>query len=101
MKLRKGDNVQVIRGRDRGKDGQVTHVFRDRDRVTVQGVNMYTKHVRPKKQGEKGQSVRVPRPVPVANVMVVCPSCKKPSRVGYRTEGAKKTRVCKRCNAAL
>lgn len=101
MKLRKGDTVQVIRGRDRGATGTVSHVFRENDRVTVQGVNMYTKHVRPKKQGEKGQSVQVPRAVALANLMVVCPSCKKPSRMGYRMEGNKKVRICKRCNAAL
>jgi large subunit ribosomal protein L24 len=101
MKLRKGDNIQMMRGRDAGKTGQVTRVHRDRDRVTVQGINMYTKHVRPTKQGEKGQSVHVPRAVAIANVMVICPACGKPSRLGNRMDGDKKVRFCKRCNAAL
>lgn len=101
MNLRKGDNVRVMRGKDRGKEGTVAHVFPVRGRVTVQGVNMYSKHVRPTRQGQKGQIVEVPRAVAVSNVMVVCPSCKAPTRVGHRMEGEKKVRACKHCNASF
>jgi len=101
MKLRKGDNIRIISGKDRGQEGQVVRVYSERGRVTVQGINMYTKHVKPKKQGESGQSVRVPRPLSISNVMVICPTCKKPARIGQRFDGGTKVRFCKRCSAAL
>jgi large subunit ribosomal protein L24 len=101
MNLRKGDTVRVMRGKDRGKEGPIARVFPTRNRVTVQGVNMYAKHVRAKNQGETGQKVDVPRAVALANVMAVCPSCKKPTRIGHRMEGDKKVRVCKHCNASF
>ena len=101
MNIRKGDNVHIVSGKDRGKEGQVLHVFPARGRASVKDVNVYTKHVKPKKQGQKGQSVELPRAVPLSNMMVVCPNCKKPTRIGHRTEGDKKLRVCKRCNASF
>ncbi len=101
MNVRKGDTVHIVSGKERGKEGQVLRVFPVRARASVQGVNIYTKHVKPKGQGQTGQKIEVPRAVPVSNMMVVCPSCKRPTRVGHRTEGDKKVRVCKRCNSTF
>ena len=99
MKIKKGDQVKILSGKDRGKAGAVFTVFSEEGRVTVEGLNLYKKRVRPKRAGQKGETVSVPRPMSVSNVMLVCSSCKKPSRVGHRLEGKNKVRYCKKCKA--
>lgn len=105
MRIKKGDQVKIIKGKDRGKSGVILHVFPDEARVTVEGINLYKKRVRPKQQGQKGETVIVPRPLAISNVMLVCPNCKKPARVGFRTEGSgknmTKTRICRKCGADI
>ena len=101
MKFKKGDTVQIIAGKDRGKSGKVLRVIPDANRVSVDGINMYKKHVRPKRQGEKGEVVNLLRPLNASNVMLVCPHCKRGTRVGYRMEGEAKKRYCKKCQASL
>lgn len=100
MNIKKGDQVKIMAGKDRGKTGTVLRVLRDAGRVSVDGVNMYKKHMKPKRQNQKGEIVSVVRPLAVANVQIVCRSCKKPARMGSRMEGSKKVRYCKRCDAA-
>lgn len=92
MNIKKGDTVRVIAGKDRGKTGKVVHVIPSAGRVTVEGVNVYKKHVRPKRQGEKGETVEVSRPLNASNVMLLCPSCGEPTRLG---------RSCKKCKVAF
>lgn len=99
MHIKKGDQVKIIAGKDRGKTGTVAKVFPEKERVVVDGINMYKKRVRPKRQGEKGESVLIAFPLKASNVMLVCSNCKKPSRVGARKEGEKKMRYCKKCGA--
>ena len=99
MKLKKGDQVKIITGKDRGKTGTVLAVFPGDDRISVDGLNVYKKRVRPKKQGQKGETVLVPRPFNVSKAALVCSSCKKPTRVGHRMDGNKKVRYCKKCEA--
>ena len=101
MKIKKGDTVQIIAGKDRGKSGKVLRVIPDANRVSVDGINMYKKHVRPKRQGEKGEVVNLLRPMNASNVMLVCPNCKRGTRVGHRVEGELKKRYCKKCEATL
>ena|SRR3989344_2964935 len=101
MKLRTGDIVQIMRGKDQGKSGKVLRAFPDKHQVMVEGLNMYKKHKKPKKQGEKGEIIQIAKPLPTANVMFICPQCKKPARIGRRFEGEKKMRICKKCNAAF
>lgn len=101
MNVIKGDTVKIISGKDRGKTGKVLEVFPKMNRVAVEGINMYKKHARPKKQGEKGEIVNLIRPLHASNVQVLCSGCKKSSRVGHRIEGEKKVRFCKHCNASL
>jgi len=100
MKLKKGDTILIITGKDKGKEGKIVKVFPKKERVTVDGLNLYYKHTRPKKQGEKGEKIKVPRPIHLSNVALVCPACKKATRVGFRMVGDKKERYCKKCNAA-
>lgn len=101
MKIRTGDTVQIQRGKDRGKSGKVIEAFPDAGRVVVEGLNMYKKHKRPKKQGEKGEIIQITKSLPVANVAFVCSQCKRNTRLGHRFEGEKKMRVCKKCNMTL
>ncbi|MGC9610992.1 MAG: 50S ribosomal protein L24 [Minisyncoccia bacterium] len=101
MKIRKGDNVKVTSGKDRGKSGKVININMKTGRLSVEGLNLFKKHVRPKRQGEKGEVVQMPRSMSISNVMLVCPSCHKATRSGSRINGDKKTRYCKKCQAAI
>lgn len=101
MKIKKGDKVKVIAGKDRGKEGKVTKVFSAVGRVSVDGINVYKKHVHPKRREEKGEIVAVVRPLAISNVMLICPACGKGTRGGFKIEGGKKTRVCKKCGATI
>jgi len=99
MRIKKGDQVKIISGKDRGKSGVVLKVFPESEKITVEGLNLYKKRVKPKRQGQKGETVFVPRPLPSSKAMLVCASCKKSVRVGYRTESGSKIRYCKKCKA--
>lgn len=101
MKIKKGDNVLVISGKDKGKTGKVLKSFPKEMRILVEGVNLKQKRIRPKKQGEKGQMVKVAAPFNVSNVKIVCPKCGKPTRVGYKIENGKKNRICKKCKSQI
>lgn len=101
MKIKKGDIVKIISGKDRGKSGKVLKVFPEDGRLLVEGVNMRKKHERPKRQDKKGETITRPSPVSVANAMLVCPKCSKPSRVGYKVDGKQKSRMCKKCGAEI
>lgn len=101
MKIKKGDTVKIIAGKDCGKTGKVTHVFPKEGRIVVDGVSVRKKHARPKKQGQKGQVIQMPTPINVSNAMVVCAACAKPVRIASKIAGVKKVRVCKKCGAEL
>ena len=99
MNIKKGDNVMVITGKDKGKTGTVQSVMAVNDRVLVKDINTVQKRTRPKRQGQKGETVTVSRSLHVSNVMLLCKNCKKPTRVGYRVDGDNKVRFCKQCEA--
>ena|SRR3989338_2200771 len=102
MDIRKGDQVKILVGKDRGKSGPVLRVEPQTSRVVVEGFNLYKKRVRPKAAGAKGEMVSLPRAVPASNVMMICPTCKRPTRVGHTAlEGGKKMRLCKKCKATF
>lgn len=100
MKIKRGDTVKIISGKDRSKTGKITHVFFKENRIVVEGVNIHKKHSRPKKQGQKGQIIQMPMPIHVSNAMIVCPTCGKSTRIGVKTE-KEKLRVCKKCGGEL
>ena len=93
MKIKKGDNVIIIAGKDKGRRGSVLKVFPSKHKVQVDGMNIVKKHVRPKKQGEKGQVIEMSSPMQVSNLQIFCTQCKKGSRIGYKTEGKEKIRI--------
>ncbi len=108
MKIRKGDNVKILKGKDSGKTGKVLHVLEDKNKLVLEGLNLKYKHLRPKKQGEAGQKIMFPAPLDVSNVMLVCSKCGKVSRVGYKVLDKKgeikkerKQRICKKCKNVI
>ncbi|MBM3659989.1 MAG: 50S ribosomal protein L24 [Actinobacteria bacterium] len=100
MKLKKGDKVQVIAGKDVGKQGEITRVLLDRDKVIVDGVNVAKRHQRATKATMQGGIIDKDMPIHVSNVAIVCSSC-GPTRIGYRIEGTDKVRVCRKCGKDL
>lgn len=101
MKIKSGDTVKIISGKDRGKIGKVTHAFPRENKIVVEGVNIVKKHQRPRRQGERGQIIQMPMPIDASNAMIVCPSCGKPTRVAKKIVGSKKVRGCKKCGGDL
>lgn len=98
MKIRKGDTVQIITGKDKGKKGKVVRSLLQEGKIVVEGLNVVTKHVRPKKSGEKGQRIKMATPLYVSKVMLICPHCKKRVRVGYKIlTDKRKKRICRKC----
>lgn len=96
MHVKTGDNVMIIAGRDRGQKGKVLEVSRDEKKVIVEGLNLVTKHVKPRKQGQAGGLIKAEAPLYASKVMPICPKCSKPTRVGHDTDkNGKKVRVCK------
>lgn len=102
MKVRKGDTVKILSGKDRGKRGKVLNVFPKEDRILVEGINVKKKHRRARRQDRKGEIILLPAPVAVSSTQVVCASCGKPTRVGFSLdESGKKMRVCKKCGKTI
>ena len=102
MQIRSKDTVVVITGKDKGKEGKVLTAFPKTGKVIVEGVAIATKHQQPHPQGEPGGIVKVEAAIDASNVMLVCPKCKKGTRVGYSVlENGTKVRVCKKCGATI
>ena len=97
MRIKKNDIVLVISGKDRGRKGKVIEVFPKQGRIVIEGINLRKKHVKPKKSGEKGQIVETPALLNASDVKLICPKCGKAVRTGYKMEGKKKYRACKKC----
>lgn len=101
MNIKTGDNVLVISGGDKGKISIVSATSPKTNKVCVEGVNIQTKHSKAKKANEKSEIIKKEGFIDASNVMVVCPSCNKPTRVGRKVEDGKSIRVCKKCGAVL
>ena len=100
LKIKKGDTVKVIAGKDKGREGKVTSV-KD-GKVIIEGVNMVSKHVKPRKMGESGGIVKAEGAMYACKVQVVCPHCEKPTRIAHQiNEDGTKSRICKKCSKSL
>ncbi|KAF0243888.1 MAG: large subunit ribosomal protein L24 [bacterium] len=99
-KIKKGDKVKVLLGKDRGKEGTVEFVLAKEGRVFVGGVNLYKRHVKKVKDTE-GAIINIPKSLDVSNVALVCPSCNKVTRVGYKVNGNTKVRTCRKCGKEI
>jgi large subunit ribosomal protein L24 len=104
MKIKKGDRVRVLTGKDRGKEGEVMRALPEDNRVIVDGVNFVKKHQRARSAVMQAGIIDKDMPIPVANVAILCPSC-GPTRIGYRFEetptGTRKVRICRKCGGDL
>ncbi len=99
-KFKVNDQVQVTAGKDKGRSGKVLEVNPKDHRILVEGVNLYKKHIKAK-GNEPGQILTLPRPLPVANIALICPSCQKPTRVGFDASVKPKVRVCHLCRQVI
>ena len=99
--VKTGDTVMIISGKDRGKSGKILAVSPDEGKVLVEGLNMVTKHVKPRRQGEQGGIVKAEGALYASKVMPVCSKCGKAVRVGHVVKDGKKVRVCKKCGAEI
>ena len=100
MKVKKNDNVVVLTGKDKKKTGKVLAVMPKANKVVVEGVNILTKTKKARRADEKSEIVKVEGPIEISNVMVVCPTCNKATRVARQNDG-KSVRICKKCGASL
>ena len=101
MKVKKGDNVVVIAGKDKGKKSKVLETSPKTGKIVVENVNVVTKHRKPRSAQDKGGIVKQTNPIPSSNVMVVCQACDKATRVAHKELNGKKVRACKKCGASL
>ncbi len=100
MKIKKNDNVKVIVGKDSGKSGLVEATFDDL-RVVVKGIHIQKKHIKPSQKNPQGGIIDINKKLDVSDVMLVCPNCGKPTRVGLKIEKDKKIRICKKCKQSV
>ncbi len=103
MRIKKNDTVIIKAGKDSGKKGKIIQVLRQGDgQVVVEDANVFVKHLRPKKSREKGQKINFNAPMDAAKVMLICPKCAKPARIGYKIlENKKKVRICRKCKEII
>lgn len=100
--VKTGDTVVVLSGKDKGKKGQVLAVSPKEGKVIVEKVNMVSKHVKPRRMGEQGGIIKAEGALYASKVQIVCPRCKKGTRIGYKVnEDGSKDRICKKCGEAL
>ncbi|MFA5248054.1 MAG: 50S ribosomal protein L24 [Patescibacteria group bacterium] len=105
MKIKTGDKVKILTGKDGGKEGKVLQVFVAKNKASIEGLNLAIKHLRPRRQGEKGQRIEFPAPINLSNLLLVCQKCGKGTRVSFKFSEetvndkkiVKKNRVCKKC----
>ena len=110
MKLKKGDNVKIVLGKDKGKTGKIEKVFSKTAKVLIAGINQYKRHLKARSQGQASEIVTISKPMPVYNVALVCPHCKLQTRIGFRIEKNDKSRtesvrdkirVCRKCDKKI
>jgi large subunit ribosomal protein L24 len=101
MKFKKGDEVIVTSGKDRGKKGKVAKVIYGENKVLIPNLNINKRHLKKKDEKNPGGIIEFSKPIPLGNVMILCPKCGKPTRVGFLVQKNKKVRICKKCEAVI
>lgn len=101
MKILKGDLVAIVTGKDEGKTGKVEKVLTKENKVVVEGVNQFKRHIKARTQGQKSEIVTITKPLAMANVALICPKCKEQTRVGYVVSKDSKERICRKCKAVI
>jgi len=111
MKVKKNDQVKIMKGKDAGKTGKILQVIKKKSekiKVVVEGLNLRYKHLKPRRGNEKGQRIMFPAPMDISNVKIICPKCGKTTKIGYKIfenknelTKEKKQRICKKCLAVI
>lgn len=101
FRVKKNDNVEVLAGKDKGKRGTVVRIIPKKERIVVSGINIVKKAMRPRSQQDQGGIIEIEAPLHISNVGVVCKKCGRPVKVGYKFEGDKKIRFCRKCGETL
>lgn len=102
FRIKKNDTVMIMKGKDRGKSGRVMQVFPDESKAIIEGRNLVKKHVRRTRQEQQVGIIQIESPLPLSNLMPVCPKCNKPTRVGFSIQSdGSKVRICRKCKEAL
>lgn len=101
MKLKINDTVRIIAGKDKGRSGKITKVYPKQSKVIVEGINKYKRHLKRQSDKNPGGIVEVERPIWANKVQLVCPVCKKPTRIGIQISNQSKQRFCKQCQAPI
>lgn len=100
LKFKTGDKITVLSGKDKGREGVIEKINHLSLTAVIPSINEYKKHIKPQ-SGQKGGIIPIPRPLPFSKIMLVCPSCSKTTKVGFRFVGKEKVRYCKKCNKEI
>lgn len=101
MKFKKGDLVIITAGKDKGKQGKIEKIFSKERLVLLPGFNIFKKHLKKKDQNSASGIIDFPRPIPVGNIALICPSCKKQTKIGFTITKDEKVRICRKCNKLI
>lgn len=101
MKLRKGDAIIVTTGKDKGKKGKIEQVFQKEHAVVIAGINIVKRHMKKRDEQHPSAIVEIPKPIDVSKIALVCPSCGKPTRVGWIVVKDEKVRMCRKCKKKI
>jgi len=101
MRLKKGDQVLVIAGKDKGKTGKIEKVLVKDNKVIVTGINILKKHSKPSKKIRQGGIIDFPAPIDSSNVVIVCPKCSRPTKIKKKLIGKSKERICAKCKEVI
>ena len=99
--MKKGDEVTITSGKDRGKRGKIEKILPKSKMVFIPGLNLYKKHLKKKDEKNPGGIIEFSRPIPIGNVAVICPKCGKVTRIGYNISGKEKLRICRKCGVTI
>jgi large subunit ribosomal protein L24 len=100
MKFKIGDTVKITSGKDKGREGKIERIFSKEGKILIPTVNLFKKHV--KGMGERKSGIYdIPRPLPFSQIALICPKCKKPTRVGFRVLEKEKVRICRKCRKEI
>lgn len=100
LKLKVGDTIKITAGKDKGREGKIEKIFLKDNLVLIPGVNIYKKHVK-SFEGQKGGVFDIPRALPFSKIALICPKCKKPTRVAFKILAKEKVRICARCRKEI
>lgn len=101
MKLIRGDEVIISKGKDKGKKGKIEKIFSKENSVLIPGINLYKRHKKARMQNQKSEIIEIVKPINAENVSLICPNCHKETRIGYKIDGKEKIRICKKCNKKI